>query len=35
MNIDVSRTLIVDDSLVVCGVLPGFLRAVVRPERER
>jgi hypothetical protein len=35
MNLDVIRTLVVDDNLVLCRVLPAFHRAVVRRERER
>jgi hypothetical protein len=34
MNLDVIRTLVVDENLVLCRVLLGFRRAVVRRERE-
>jgi hypothetical protein len=35
MNLDVFRTLVVDENLVLCRVLLAFHRAVVRRERER
>jgi hypothetical protein len=35
MNLDVIRTLVVDENLVLCRVLLDFRRAVVRRERER
>jgi hypothetical protein len=35
MNLDVIRTLVVDENLVLCSVLLAFHRAVVRRERER
>jgi hypothetical protein len=35
MNLDVIRTLVVDENLVLCKVLLASHRAVVRRERER
>jgi hypothetical protein len=35
MNLDVIRTLVVDDNIVLCRVLLAFHRAVVRREGER
>jgi hypothetical protein len=34
-NLDVIRTLVVDENPVLCTVLLAFHRAVVRRERER
>jgi hypothetical protein len=34
-NLDVIRTLVVDENPVLCKVLLAFHRAVVRRERER
>jgi hypothetical protein len=35
MNLDVIRTLVVDENLVLGRVLLAFHRAIVRRERER
>jgi hypothetical protein len=35
MNLDVIRTLVVDENIVLCRVLLAFHCAVVRRERER
>jgi hypothetical protein len=35
MNLDVIRTLVPDENLVLCRVVLAFRRAIVRRERQR